>query len=138
MKPQSFDYNQLTLGQSETSTRTVTNADINTFAEVSGDKNPVHLDEDYAKNSLFGKKISHGMLLGAFISALIGMRLPGLGTIYLSQNFKFLKPVYIDDVVTTSVTIAALFPEKNRVTIACVCIVNGEKVLEGEALVKKP
>lgn len=138
MKPQSFDFNQLTIGQSETFCHTVKQSEIHAFAEVSGDKNPIHIDEDYAKNSLFGKRVCHGMFLGALISALIGMRLPGLGTIYLSQNFKFMKPVFIDDEVKTTVTIISLNAEKNRVTIACVCLVNGEKVLEGEALVKKP
>ncbi len=91
------------VGARATHVRTIMDADIVRFAEVSGDRNPVHLDEDYAARSLFGQRVAHGFLTGSMISAMIGMELPGPGSIYLGQTLKFLAPVHIGDTVTVSV-----------------------------------
>lgn len=101
--------------------KTVCEADILQFAELSGDYNPVHLDEAYAKATRFGGRIAHGLFCSAMISALLGMELPGLGTIILSENMRFRYPVYINDTVIAQVQVAAIDPEKNRATISFVC-----------------
>ena len=113
-------------------------ADIELFADVSGDNNPLHLDDAYARTTTFGERIAHGMLSGAYISAVIGTKLPGPGAIYLSQSLRFRRPVRIGDTVTATVEITGLVPEKHRVNLRTVCSVRGEPVLEGDALVTVP
>jgi 3-hydroxybutyryl-CoA dehydratase len=129
---------QLTIGRAAERAHVVTDADLRAFADVSGDHNPVHLDEAYAAATPFKGRIAHGMLSGAYISAVIAGELPGPGTIYLSQSMAFKRPVRIGDEVVTRVEVTALDPEKGRVTLATTCLVNGKAVLEGEAVVLAP
>lgn len=128
----------LNLGQSAELIRTVDEAAIVAFAAVTGDENPVHLDEAYAATTPFKTRIAHGMLSAGYISAVIGTRLPGPGAIYMSQALKFKRPVKIGDVVTARATIMAIDAEKGRVTLETVCEVDGKAVLEGEALIMVP
>ena len=128
----------LSLGQSAERTHVVTEADITAFAEVSGDFNPVHMDEVFAATTVFKGRIAHGMLSAAYISALIAGELPGAGSIYMSQSLRFRRPVRIGDEVTTQVSITAIDEAKARVTLATVCSVADKVVLDGEALVMAP
>ncbi len=128
----------LSLGQSAEIAHTVTDGDIRTFAEVSGDNNPVHLDEAYAAQTPFKTRIAHGMLSAGYISAVLGTRLPGPGAIYISQTMNFRRPVRIGDEVLTRATVVAIDAEKARVTLATVCEVSGKPVVEGEAVVMVP
>ena len=106
------------------------------FAQISGDFNPVHLDEEYAKGTMFGKRIAHGMLLGGYISGILGNDFPGEGTIYLKQDMKFMKPVYYGDTITISVTVLEMDDARNRMTLETNCYNQGsELVLAGTALV---
>ena len=118
-------------------TRTITEADIVDFAEVSGDHNPLHLDPHYAAQTPFGGRIAHGFLTASIISAILGMELPGPGSIYLGQTLKFLAPVRVGDTVTASVEVIALREDKRIVTLRTDCIIqDGTVVLTGEATVK--
>jgi len=116
----------------------VTDRDIELFAEVSTDRNPVHLDEEYAQDTMFHGRIAHGMLTAGLISAVIGEQLPGHGTIYMSQNLKFLAPVRPGDMVLAEVEVTDIQIDKRRVKLDCRCIVDGKKVLTGEAMVMAP
>lgn len=135
---QGFYFDELSVGQSAEITRTVGAADIEAFAEVSGDDNPVHLDEAYARTTTFEGRIAHGMLSAAYISAVLGTKLPGPGAIYLSQSLRFRRPVKIGDEVTARATVKALDEKRGHVTLETVCLVGGKTVLEGEALVLAP
>lgn len=128
----------LSVGQSASYTKTVTEADIVKFAEVSGDNNPVHLDEAFAQSTMFKGRIAHGMLSAGFISTVIGTKLPGSGTIYMSQTLRFRAPVRIGDTVTATCTITEIIPEKRRAVLTTVCKVGDTVVIEGEALVMVP
>ena len=116
----------------------VTDRDIELFAEVSTDRNPVHLDDDYAHDTIFGGRIAHGMLTAGLISAVIGEQLPGHGTVYLGQSLKFLAPVRPDDIVLAEVEVMEIDHSKRRVKMETRCIVDGKKVLVGEATVLAP
>ena len=129
---------ELEIGMSAEYSRKVTQQDIQDFADVSGDDNPVHLDEGFAKETMFKGCIAHGMLSAAFISTVIGTKLPGTGTIYLGQQLKFIAPVRPGDSVITTVTVADVNTVKRRVTLETTCRVDGKPVLEGEALVMVP
>ena len=118
--------------------KTITDRDIIAFAEVSTDYNPVHMDESYARDTIFGGRIAHGMLTAALISAVIGEQLPGHGTIYMGQNLKFLAPVRPGDTVRAEVRVADIDYSKRRVTLDCACRVGDTTVLKGEALVMAP
>jgi 3-hydroxybutyryl-CoA dehydratase len=131
-------FEDLSEGQSAEIERTVSAADIDAFAAVSGDVNPVHLDDAYAATTQFGERIAHGMLAGAFISAVLGAKLPGPGAIYLSQSLRFRRPVKIGDTVSAQVAVTGLDDRRGHVTLATVCQVNGKPVVEGEALVMVP
>ena len=128
-------FEDLSVGDSAGMTRTVTDEVIQAFAEVSTDSNPVHLDQAYAEGTMFKGRIAHGMLSGAYVSAVIGMQLPGPGTIYLSQSLRFRRPVRLGDVVDVRVTVQALDPARGEVTLSTVCEVAGKRVVEGEAVV---
>ncbi|MGE5501932.1 MAG: MaoC family dehydratase [Ignavibacteriales bacterium] len=128
----------LSVGQSAELTKTVTEGDIQSFAEVTGDNNPVHLDEAYAAATPFKTRIAHGMLSAGYISAVIGTQLPGPGAIYIGQNLRFKRPVKIGDAVTATATITAIDTEKARVTLETVCTVDGKPVVEGEATIMVP
>jgi 3-hydroxybutyryl-CoA dehydratase len=116
----------------------ITDRDIELFAEVSTDRNPVHLDEAYAQDTIFAGRIAHGMLTAGLISAVIGEQLPGHGTIYMGQSLKFLAPVRPGDIVTAQVTVRDIDYAKRRVTLDCRCLVGDTTVLKGEALVLAP
>lgn len=131
-------FEDLSVGDSAGMTRTVTDAVIQAFADVSTDSNPVHLDQAYAEGTMFKGRIAHGMLSGAYVSAVIGMQLPGPGTIYLSQSLRFRRPVRPGDVVDVRVTVQALDPARGEVTLSTVCEVAGKRVVEGEAVVLAP
>jgi len=128
----------LELGMEASVQRTVSEQDIVEFANVSGDKNPVHLDEDYANKTMFKQRIAHGMLTASYISAVFGMEMPGPGAIYVSQTLKFRAPVHIGDVVTAKVKVVELIPGKRRVRFECQCTVASKPVLEGEAVLLVP
>ncbi|WP_426959585.1 MaoC family dehydratase [Muricoccus radiodurans] len=131
-------FEDLTVGQSASFGKTVTEADILMFAAVSGDTNPVHINAEAAAASMFKERIAHGMLSAGFISAVLGTRLPGPGTIYLSQTLKFRAPVTIGQTVTATVEVTALDAAKKRATLKTTCTVAGKVVIEGEALVMPP
>ncbi len=116
----------------------ITDHDIALFAEVTTDHNPVHLDESYAQDTIFGGRIAHGMLTAGLISAVIGEQLPGHGAVYLGQSLRFLAPVRPGDVVLAEVEVLAIDHAKRRVTLDTRCLVAGKKVLVGEALVMAP
>ena len=127
---------QLKVGDSDRFSKTVTDADIYLFAGVTGDLNPAHIDETYAQGTYFKTRIAHGMLSAGFISAVIGTRLPGPGTVYLRQTLDFLAPVRIGDTVTATVEVVEKMEEKKRVRLKTTCVnQEGKKVLDGEALV---
>jgi len=132
-------FDELQLGDSASLSRTLTRADIDLFAVMSGDVNPAHVDEEYARSDMFHKVIAHGMWSGALISTVLGTQLPGPGTIYLGQSLRFLKPVGLGDTVTVTLTIARLDPEKRRVAFDC-AVVNqdGQQVVSGTADVIAP
>lgn len=129
----SHRFEDLELGMSASVSRTVSEADILMFAGVSGDTNPVHLDQEFAASTMFGGRIAHGMLSAGLISAVFGTRLPGPGSIYLSQNLKFKAPVKIGDTVVARVTVKELKTEKRRAIFSTVCTVGATVVLDGEA-----
>ncbi|MEO9862551.1 MAG: MaoC family dehydratase [Yoonia sp.] len=128
----------LEIGMVRSLRKQVTDRDIELFAEVSTDRNPVHLDDDYAHDTIFGGRIAHGMLTAGLISAVIGEQLPGHGTVYLGQSLKFLAPVRPDDMVLAEVEVMEIDHSKRRVKMETRCIVNGKKVLVGEATVLAP
>jgi len=134
----SYFIEELEIGMSAEYIRNVTQQDIQDFANLSGDDNPVHLDEEFASQTRFEGCIAHGMLSAAFISTVIGTKLPGTGAIYLGQQLKFIAPVRPGDTVTTTVTVTDVNTEKRRITLETICSVNDEPVLEGEALVLVP
>lgn len=133
-----YFFEDLTVGMSDSYTRTITEQDISRFAEVSGDNNPVHMDAEFAATTRFKKRIAHGMLSGSFISTVVGTQLPGPGCLYVSQTLKFRAPVYIGDEVTTTVTITELNPRRGYVTLDTVCRVGDTDVIRGEAMMLVP
>ncbi len=125
-----------TLGDSRSFTKTITDADVRAFATISGDINPIHLDDTYAAKTRFGKRIVHGALLASFISNVVGNQIPGSGSIYLSSTLKFRAPTFIDDTVTTTATIIAIRADKPIYTLECVCKnQHGEVLCDGQAVV---
>lgn len=118
--------------------KTVTDRDIELFAEVSTDRNPVHLDDTYARDTMFKGRIAHGMLTAGLISAVIGEQLPGHGSVYLGQSLKFMAPVRPGDSVRAEVTVTAIDPARRRVTLETRCLVGDTVVLKGEAKVLAP
>lgn len=124
----------LSVGMSDSIERTISGDDVATFAQLYGDNNPIHLDEEYAKTTSFGKRIVHGMFSAALISAVAGTKLPGAGGVYLSQTLKFRKPIYIDDTVITSLTITDINERRGRVTMDAKVTVNDQVVVSGEAI----
>lgn len=127
---------ELEVGQVAEFTKTVTETDVVMYAGITGDFNPMHVDQTYAQGTPFGGRIAHGMLTAGFISAVLGMKLPGEGSIYMSQSLRFTRPVRIGDTITARIEVIELFPQKKRVRLATTCRnQNGEGVLDGEALV---
>ena len=128
----------LQIGMSASTGKTITEADILLFAAVSTDINPVHLDAEAAGKTRFKERVAHGMLSAGLISAVLGNKLPGPGTIYLAQNLRFRAPVKIGDTVTATVEVTSLDPEKKTATLKTTCTVAGKTVIEGEAVVLPP
>jgi 3-hydroxybutyryl-CoA dehydratase len=125
------------LGQKECISNKWSEEDVNTFSSISGDKNPIHLDQAFAEKTQFKGKIVHGFLVGSLISSVIGNKLPGNGTIYLYQEMKFLSPVFIDEEITCEVEVIELWKDKARAKLKTTCLKsNGEFVIQGFALVK--
>ncbi len=133
-----FFFEDLSVGMQATFSRTITDTDMRNFSGVSGDTNPMHLNEEYAKSTPFGETIVFGMLTASLISAVIGTKLPGPGCIYMSQTLKFLAPVHVGETVYATCTIKELFPEKTRVLLDTKCYVGDKVVVDGEALIKVP
>lgn len=133
-----FYFEELKPGQQATVSRTITETDLRNFSGVSGDTNPMHLSEEFARSTPFGGTIVHGMLTASLISAVIGTKLPGPGCIYMSQTLKFLAPVRVGDTVYATCTVQELVPEKKRVRLLTQCFVKDTLVLDGEALIKVP
>lgn len=131
-------FEDLSVGMTEQLAKTVASSDVVGFAEVTGDRNPIHLSEHFAAKTPFGTRIAHGLYTASLISAVLGTRLPGPGAIYISQTLNFRAPVKIGDTVDVKVSVAELMPEKLRVRLACACSVGDELVLDGEAWVKVP
>jgi len=129
-----YYFEDLSVGMEASYAKKITDDDVLAFAELSGDINPVHLNDDFAAGTIFKKRIAHGFLTGSLFSTVLGTKLPGPGCIYLSQSMKFRAPVYIGDEVVATLRITALDPDKSRTTLACDCAVNGKTVLEGEAV----
>ena len=131
-------FEDLSLGMHETIQKTVRNEDVIGFAELSGDHNPIHLSEHFARKTRFGGRIVHGLYTASLISAVIGTRLPGPGAVYISQTLNFLGPVKIGDVVDVSVEVVELTERGRRVRLRCECRVAGQLVLEGEGVLSVP
>ena len=126
-------------GETAAFSKTVSESDVYLFAGVTGDLNPAHINEDYARNTFFKTRIAHGMLLAGFVSAVIGNRLPGYGTIYVRQELDFLSPVHMGDTITAQVEVKEILSEKNRVVLRTTCVnQDNVLVLDGEALVSPP
>ena len=130
-----FFIEDLRLNQTEEFEKKITEKDINEFAKLSGDDNPVHTNSDFAKKTIFKQKVAHGFLSASLISMLIATKLPGPGSIYLSQNLKFLAPVFIDDLVRVKVTVEEIEQEKKKVKLQTECFKNEKKIISGEAVV---
>lgn len=131
-----YFYEDLKVGMSAALSRTVQSGDVTAIAGVSGDTNPLHLSDDFARHSIVEGRIVHGVLTASYISALIGTKLPGPGCLYVSQSLRFKGPVRVGDTVNTRVTVTALDDEKGRATLWCECFVGGNILLEGEAVVQ--
>jgi 3-hydroxybutyryl-CoA dehydratase len=130
---------ELEVGQIYEKTTDMTEEKIRLFAEATGDRNPVHLDEEFAKKTIFRARVAQGALTAGFISGVLGCEFPGSGTIYLSQTARFMKPVFIGDQITVRLKVLELIPEKNRVRLETICLnQKGKEVLAGEALVMPP
>jgi len=132
-------YDEIQIGESASLTRTVKQQDIQLFAALSGDVNPAHLDHEYAAGSMFGGVVAHGMFSGALISTMLGVLLPGPGTIYLGQTLRFTRPVKPGDRLTITLTCKEKFDDKKRVVLECSCVnQDGKGVVKGEAEVIAP
>lgn len=134
-----FTIDQLEIGQEASFSKTITEADVSIYAGITGDLNPAHINEEYAKNTMFKGRIAHGMLGAGLISAVLGTKLPGPGTIYISQNLKFTAPVQFGDTVTATVRVKSKDEEKNRVIMETICTTQkGKDVILGEAVLMPP
>lgn len=130
---------QLEIGEKDSMRKTFTESDVYSFAQISGDTNPLHIDKKYASESLFKEPVVHGMLTAGLISAVIGTRLPGVGTIYLSQSLRFTAPVKFGDTIEAEVEVVAKLEDKNQARLRTICRnQRGQTVIDGEALVMPP
>ena len=133
-----YYFKDISLGQTAEYEKRVTDEDVRKFADISGDYNPIHLDDEFAKDSMFGARIAHGILTASHISAVIGYIFPGPGWIYLGQSLQFRAPVKIGDTVHTAVEVTNTVAEKNIVELSTVCKVGDTVVLKGTATIKSP
>jgi 3-hydroxybutyryl-CoA dehydratase len=134
----SYCFEDLTVGMRETIMKTVLDSDVVSFAQLSGDDNPIHLSDVYAAGTRFGQRIAHGLYTASLISAILGTRLPGPGAVYISQTLNFKGPVHIGDVVVVDVEVAELIEKGRRCRLKCEALVDGNPVLDGEAIVMVP
>lgn len=131
--------NDIKVGDAEEFTKTVSETDVYNFAGVTGDFNPAHIDEEYAKGTFFKKRIAHGMLSAGFISKVLGTQLPGPGAVYMKQDLKFLAPVYIGDTITARCEVTEVITEKNRIVLKTTCVnQSGTVVIDGAAVMSLP
>lgn len=132
-------YDEIVLGEKAVFTKTIAESDVYTFAGITGDLNPAHINEPYTAQTFFKKRIAHGMLVSSLISSVLGMQLPGPGTIYMKQSLNFLSPVYFGDTITAEVEVIEMFAEKKRLRLKTTCTnQDGKIVVDGEALVSPP
>jgi len=128
-----IEIESIEIGMEVSYSQTITDADIKAFSGISGDKNPVHMDNEYAKNSRYKKRIAHGLMSASYFSALFGTKIPGEGCVYVSQSLKFKRPVYLEDTVTAKVIVTSINLNKRRVFFRTICTVNNKIVIDGEA-----
>ena len=128
-----MEINEIKIGMSESYSQTISEADVKAYAGISGDRNPVHMDEEYAEKSRYKKRIAHGLLSASFFSALFGTKLPGKGCVYVGQNLNFKRPVYLGDTVTATVTVSNVDLSKKRVFFDTKCTVKNKVVIDGTA-----
>ncbi|HAE28776.1 MULTISPECIES: MaoC family dehydratase [Hyphomonas] len=133
-----FKYEDLEIGQAHETVHEITADDIQRFAEVSGDFNPLHMSDEYAATTMFEKRIAHGALTASYISGILGNNLPGPGAIFVGLNMRFRRPVYIGDTVTARATVAEKIDRGNRIVLKIECIVDGKRVITGDAEVVAP
>jgi 3-hydroxybutyryl-CoA dehydratase len=133
-----YYFEDIAVGMTAVYSKTITEADILMFSGVSGDTNPLHLDQTFAESTIFKSRIAHGMLSASFLSTIFGTKLPGPGGVYLSQNLRFKAPVRVGDTVLARATVKELIPEKRRALFDCVCTVGETVVIEGEAVIMIP
>lgn len=133
-----YKYEDLQVGQSHETVHTITENDIQRFAEVSGDFNPLHMSDEFAATTIFGKRIAHGALTASYISGILGNNLPGPGAIFVGLSMRFKRPVHIGDVVTVRAEVSEKHDRGNRVTLKIECLVEGKRVISGEAEVVAP
>ncbi|RCU43284.1 acyl dehydratase [Corallincola holothuriorum] len=126
-------FDKIEIGMSTSYSQTITDVDVKNFAGLSGDHNPVHVDDVFAEESRFKKRIAHGLISGSFFSALFGTRLPGPGCVYVSQSFNFKRPVYLGDTVTAKAVVTAIDSKKRRVFFDTICQVRNKTVIDGTA-----
>src|SRR5438128_8858993 len=119
-------FEDLSVGMTETLSKTIASSDVVGFAQLTGDRNPIHLSEHFAAKTSFGRRIAHGLYTASLISAVLGTRLPGPGAVYISQTLNFRAPVKIGDTVLVTVTVRELIPEKSRARLSCLCAGDGE------------
>lgn len=133
-----INISDISVGMKASNSYLITDERIKAFATISEDYNPIHLDQDYAENSKFGKRLAHGAMVASFFSALFAMKLPGPGSIYVSQNTQFKKPVFLDDEVFAEIEVIKIDIDRKRVYFSTCCYVNNVKVLSGEAEIYIP
>lgn len=126
-------FSDIVIGMEESYSQTITDADVKAFAGISGDHNPVHVNDEYAEASRYKKRIAHGLISASFFSALFGTKLPGPGCVYVSQNLSFKRPVYLGDTVTATVAVKDIDTSKRRVFFRTTCKVKNKTVIDGEA-----
>jgi len=133
-----YKFEDLSVGMTHQTEHVITEKDIELFAEVSGDRNPLHMDEEFAKKTAFGQRIAHGALTASYISGILGNDLPGPGSIFVGLNMRFRRPVYIGSHVTVKVEVTEMKERGNRVTLKVSCNVDGKAAISGEAMVMVP
>jgi 3-hydroxybutyryl-CoA dehydratase len=130
---ESYNINEVEIGMKASYSQTITDSDVKQFAAVSGDRNPVHMDDEYAEKSRYKTRIAHGLLSASFFSSLFGTQLPGKGCVYVSQNLNFKRPVYLGDTVTAIVEVINIDIKKKRVFFTTKCLVKNKIVIDGSA-----
>ena len=129
---------EITIGMEISYSQTITDADVKSFAGISGDHNPIHVSDEYAQNSRFKKRMAHGLMSASFFSALFGTKIPGPGCVYVSQSLRFKRPVYLDDTVIATVIVSEVDTANRRVSFRTICKVLNKIVIDGEAELYMP